>query len=147
MPVCEHQCSALCSIGTSGNGHMVRVVARAGARLLGVTSGLAIALGLPAAQAQTSPPAPTAATQDQSTGEAMGVSPSQASRLYVGIDYLHWWVKNAPLSVPLVSTGPEANKEGFLVNPNSLILYGAPHAPAMGGDASQGFPGVQRWPA
>ena len=74
---------------------------------------------------------------------AQTVAPADpgTSRLYGGIEYLHWWVKGAPLSVPLVSTGPEANKEGFLTNSNSRILYGAPFAPAVGGNDQQSFPG------
>jgi hypothetical protein len=84
------------------------------------------------AQAQTAPVA-----QDQTA-----VGPSvQISRLYGGLEYLHWWVKDAPLAVPLVSTGPEANKEGFLINSNSTILYGAPFSPAVGGNDKQSFPG------
>ena len=121
---------------------MFREVARAGGRLLGIASGLAMALGLAGVQAQTSPPAPTSTTQDQDAGEATAVvSSGLASRLYVGIDYLHWWVKDAPLSVPLGSTGPVSNKEGFLINSNSMILYGAPFSPATGGNDTQGFPG------
>jgi hypothetical protein len=54
---------------------------------------------------------------------------------------LHWWVKGAPLSVPLVSTGPDSNEEGFLVNSASTILYGAPFSPAVGGNDTQNFPG------
>jgi hypothetical protein len=72
---------------------------------------------------------------------AQNVPTASTSRIYVGIDYLHWWVKGAPLSVPLVSTGPEANNEGFLTNSNSKILYGAPFSPAVGGNDTQGFPG------
>ena len=30
-------------------------------------------------------------------------------RFYAGADYLLWWVKGAPLSVPLVTTGPSSN--------------------------------------
>ncbi len=84
------------------------------------------------ARAQTAP-----AAQDQ-TAAAPAV---QISRFYGGVDYLHWWVKDAPLSVPLVSTGPVANKEGFLINSNSTILYGAPFSPASGGNDKQSFPG------
>jgi outer membrane immunogenic protein len=47
-------------------------------------------------------------------------------RFYGGAEYLLWSLKGAPLSVPLVSSGPESNKEGFLVNSNTTILYGAP---------------------
>ena len=70
------------------------------------------------------------------------VSSSAPSPLqfYGGIEYLSWWVKGAPLSVPLVSTGPSENDEGFLVNSNSTILYGAPFTPATGGNSTQSFP-------
>lgn len=63
------------------------------------------------------------------------------SRVYGGIEYLHWWVKDAPFSAPLVSTGPPSNDEGFLVNSGTTILYGAAFAPATGGKDHQGFPG------
>lgn len=65
-------------------------------------------------------------------------------QFYTGIDYLHMWVKNAPLSVPLVSTGPIATTHhGLLGMPgtgaDSTVLYGAPFAPAKGGNDSQSF--------
>jgi hypothetical protein len=65
-------------------------------------------------------------------------------QFYIGIDYLHMWVKNAPLSVPLVSTGPiESTHHGLLGSPvngaDSTVLYGAPFAPAKGGNDSQSF--------
>ena len=63
-------------------------------------------------------------------------TPAQAqttARVTVSMDYLAWWVKGAPLAAPLISTGPSANEEGFLVNPDTTILYGAPFAPAVGG--------------
>ena len=62
-----------------------------------------------------------------------------ASRFYGGSEYLLWWVKGAPLSVPLVSTGPDVNEEGILRNSQSTILYGAPLAPATGGNDTQNF--------
>jgi len=108
------------------------------ARVLGVPIGLTMATGLAGAHAQNSSPAPVSATQDQS---AAGTPAAPPSRLYGGIEYLHWWVKGAPLSVPLVSTGPVANKEGFLINSNTTILYGAPFSPAVGGNDQQSFPG------
>jgi hypothetical protein len=73
--------------------------------------------------------------------DAAGSCRTPAPRFYGGIEYLYWWVKGAPLSVPLVSTGPDTNEEGFLVNSASTILYGAPHAPATGGNDTQNFPG------
>lgn len=66
---------------------------------------------------------------------------SAQSGFYGGTEYLHWWVRNAPLGVPLVSTGPADDEEGFLLNSNSTILYGAPFAPAVGGNRTQSFPG------
>ena len=106
-------------------------------KIFGIASGLmAIAVSAQAQQPSAqSTPAPM--TQAQST-EAPTIS---VSRFYGGIEYLHWWVKGAPLSVPLVSTGPEMNKEGFLINSNSTILYGAPFSPATGGNDRQSFPG------
>lgn len=101
----------------------------------GAASAFAMIIGLVGAQAQT---APGATTQDVDTTTGPTV---HLSRLYGGIEYLHWWVKDAPLSVPLVSTGPEMNKEGFLINSNSTILYGAPFSPATGGNDQQSFPG------
>ncbi len=71
-----------------------------------------------------------------------------APRFYGGVEYLNWWVKDAPLAVPLVSTGPIATTHHGLLGPpaengaDSTVLYGAPHAPAQGGNGSQGFPGA-----
>ena len=67
--------------------------------------------------------------------------PLAGQRFYGGLDYLHWWVKGAPLAVPLVSTGPNANSQGFLINSDSTILYGAPQSPAVGGKNVQDFGG------
>ena len=104
-------------------------------RTLAVVTASIMALNLVGAHAQTSGPAPATPPTAATTSAAA------ASRLYGGIEYLHWWVKDAPLSVPLVSTGPDANEEGFLINSNSTILYGAPFSPAVGGNDQQGFPG------
>ena len=62
-------------------------------------------------------------------------------RFYGGSEYLLWWVKGAPLSVPLVTTGPDANEEGILNTRGgpSTILYGAPFAPGVGGNDTQNF--------
>ena len=72
-------------------------------------------------------------------------SPEQP-RFYGDVEYLLWWVKNAPLSVPLVSTGPISSTHHGLLGPpaedaaESTVLYGAPHSPAQGGNDSQRFP-------
>lgn len=63
-----------------------------------------------------------------------------SARFYGGAEYLAWWVGGAPLSVPLISTGPiDGTHHGFLVNSESQILYGAPFAPARGGNDVQEF--------
>ena len=67
--------------------------------------------------------------------------PATYQRIYGDLDYLLWWVKGAPLSVPLISTGPNANSQGFLINSNTTILYGAPQSPAVGGKNVQDFGG------
>ncbi len=64
------------------------------------------------------------------------------SRFYGGAEYLFWWAKGAPLAAPLVSTGPiDTTHHGFLINSDATILYGAPFAPAVGGNDTQNFPG------
>ena len=62
-----------------------------------------------------------------------------ARRFYGGSEYLLWWVKGAPLSVPLVTTGPEFTHEGIDNSSQTTILYGAPFSPATGGNDSQNF--------
>lgn len=67
--------------------------------------------------------------------------PSSKSRFYGGADYLLWRVKGAPLSVPLVSTGPiSTTHHGWLTNTDATVLYGAPFPPAQGGNDTQSFP-------
>ena len=62
-------------------------------------------------------------------------------RFYGSLEYLCWWLKPAPLSVPLVSTGPiSTTHHGWLDNSDAIILYGAPYYPAQGGNDSQSFP-------
>ncbi len=60
-------------------------------------------------------------------------------RFYGGSEYLLWWVKGAPLSVPLVTTGPESTHEGIIRTSETTILYGAPFAPGTGGNDTQNF--------
>jgi len=107
---------------------------RSAPALGGLVLGLLATPGAAWSQAQTFAPAPTPAPDVR-----LAAPPS--SRLYGGVEYLYWWVKDAPLSVPLISTGPVANKEGFLINSASTILYGAPFSPATGGNNAQSFPG------
>jgi Putative beta barrel porin-7 (BBP7) len=101
---------------------------------------LVLASGLAAA------PRVGALAQDTASGQASapgnpGTDTITISRLYGGVEYLGWWVKGAPLAVPLVSTGPiSTTHHGWLSSPDSTILYGAPHAPAQGGNDTQSFP-------
>jgi hypothetical protein len=75
-------------------------------------------------------------------GAEVNISTRCLPRWYGGAEYLFWWVKGAPLSVPIVSTGPTSTKEGILMFPQSTILYGAAHPPAAGGNSRQDFPGI-----
>ena len=105
-------------------------------RLLSLGSGLAIAMSPVHARAQDVA-RPGGAANINADGPAVALP-----RIYGGVDYLLWWVKGAPLSVPLVSTGPiETTHHGWLSSPDSTILYGAPFAPAKGGNATQPFSG------
>jgi hypothetical protein len=76
------------------------------------------------------------------------IEPARSSRFYGDIEYLYWWVKPAPLAVPLVSSGTiTETHHGLLGVPaldaaDSSILYGAPQSPASGGNNSQAFPGL-----
>jgi hypothetical protein len=99
--------------------------------VVSLASGLAIAAAAHGVQAQSATPAP----------DAEAVSPAAPmSRIYGGVEYLGWWVKGAPLSVPLVSTGPiSTTHHGWLNSSDSTILYGAPFAPAKGGNDTQPF--------
>ena len=104
---------------------------------------LCLCIGSHQVQAQTIETSPAASTSCIAglASEASGTCQTPTSRFYGGVEYLFWWVKGAPLSAPLVSTGPDANEEGFLVNSDSTILYGAPLAPAKGGNDTQNFHG------
>jgi hypothetical protein len=90
--------------------------------------------------------AASANAQTSPSGSADAAAAPGTLRFYGGLDYLNWWLKSAPLSVPLVSTGPIATTHHGLLGPpaengaDSTVLYGAPHAPAQGGNDSQGFP-------
>lgn len=88
------------------------------------------------AQGTTPTPEPAAPT--------VTIAPESGSRFYGGLEYLYWWVKGAPLSVPLLTTGPDVQpiEGGFIRGPEVSILYGAPLSPAMGGNSTQNFPGL-----
>ena len=75
------------------------------------------------------------------TGKDVIESPPPASRYYGGIEYLLWWVKGAPLSVPLVSSGPssEGADGAILSAPNAVVLYGASYGSLSGGNDTQNF--------
>src|SRR5215471_7307401 len=100
----------------------------------------------PAGQ-QFAPPAPAARSDQQPVAEGTDPQPLGTyldvplRRMYASADYLLWWVKGAPLPVPLVSTGPvSTTHHGFLNNSEATILYGASQAPAVGGHDTQDFP-------
>lgn len=101
-------------------------------------------LGPGAADAPAAKPKPSSLALDGSAPPIW--TPTPESRFYGGLEYLYWWVKDAPLSIPLVSTGPIATTHhGLLGTPaigsNSTVLYGAPFGASQGGNDSQRFPG------
>lgn len=122
---------------------MFRRDSRAGAFTFGLAGALVVGVALGPAEAPAQPvnsvvaPAPTAAAP------AVIVSPTPTPRIYVGVDYLHWWMKGAPLSLPLLATGPDAEPidGGFLRSSQATVLYGSPFPPALGGNNTQSFPG------
>jgi hypothetical protein len=117
--------------------------ARTGAFVLGFAGGLVgcFGCGLKAASAQ---PATPAVPATNAAAPDVSISQVPMHRLYGGIEYLHWWVKGAPLSVPLLTTGPDVEpiEGGFIKNSDVTILYGAPFSPAVGGNNTQSFPGL-----
>jgi hypothetical protein len=129
-------------------------------RLLGLTSGLVITASFATAElrAETAPAFDPGRFQDalMSYGSKDRSKPTQPLKnvlptptigphFYAGAEYLIWWVKAAPLSVPLVSTGPIATTHHGLLGPpaenpsDSTILYGAPYGEAKGGNDTQSF--------
>jgi opacity protein-like surface antigen len=87
-------------------------------------------------------PALAAASAADPLFDRAGGLPDRTQHLYGGSEYLLWWVKGAPLSVPLVTTGPDAALEGILRGNQSTILYGAPLTPGIGGNDTQNFNGL-----
>ena len=71
--------------------------------------------------------------------DQVGALLDHSHRLYGGAEYLLWWVKGAPLSLPLVTTGPDFTHEGIDNSSQTTILYGAPFSPAVGGNDTQNF--------
>ena len=75
------------------------------------------------------------------TGEPVW-KPAPDTRFYGGVEYLMWWLSDAPLPVPLVSTGTIVDTHhGWVSFPDTTILYGAQHYPAKGGNDRQKFEG------
>ena len=94
-----------------------------------------------------SSPAPKSGKDAPASGKEIVIERKpEPPRFYGDVEYLLWWMKDAPLSVPLVSTGPISSTHHGLLGPPaedgaaSSVLYGAPHSPAQGGDDSQRFP-------
>jgi hypothetical protein len=106
--------------------------------MLGLAGGLACGIGCwaHAARAQSAQP--------DSAAPVVTLQSTPASRFYGGLEYLHWWVKGAPLSVPLLSTGPDQEPidGGFLRSSEAKVIYGSPFPPAVGGNSTQGFQGL-----
>src|SRR2546421_7679678 len=92
---------------------------------------------LPAPAADSAPdslqpaePQPSSAADPDRT--RLTLDPPATARFYGNLEYLVWWVKPGPLSVPLVSTGPiSTTHHGFLDSSDTTILDGAPHSPAQ----------------
>jgi Putative beta barrel porin-7 (BBP7) len=81
------------------------------------------------------------ADADAANGLEGFLSAPPSAQIYARADTLLWWMKGAPLGIPLVSTGPIATTHhGLLTGSDATILYGAPYAPAQGGDDKQNFP-------
>jgi Putative beta barrel porin-7 (BBP7) len=61
-------------------------------------------------------------------------------RVWVDPEYILWWTKTAPLSTPLVTTGP-ASSSGILGAPGTTVLFGSPldYGDHSGGRLSTGF--------
>jgi hypothetical protein len=108
--------------------------------MVGLAGGFAFGFDVASAQ----PAGPTQPTTASPVAPQVTIGDDPASRLYGGFEYLHWWVKGAPLSVPLLTTGPDVQpfEGGFIRGPEVTILYGSPYAPATGGNNTQAFPGL-----
>jgi hypothetical protein len=106
-----------------------------------VLAGALMALGIAISGAWAQSATPSAGAEGSAPEISLPASPTP--RLYGGIEYLYWWMKGAPLAVPLLSTAPfsEPDRGGFLKNSDATVLYGASHAPAAGGNDTQGFSG------
>jgi hypothetical protein len=65
----------------------------------------------------------------------------QTPRFYAEADYLFWWVKSAPLPIPIVTQSPLISEaEGLIPGVTKTILYGAPWPNGVGGSSQQDFP-------
>lgn len=66
-----------------------------------------------------------------------------APRFYASAEYLFWWMKSAPLPLPIVSSGPgNTDVEGLVSSKadSTYILYGSPWPFGIGGNNKQNFP-------
>ena len=115
-----------------------------GSRKLVVAVAMLAAPGIGTADAQTRsagefPPRNSARAEVETPVALRTAAPG--SRWYASGEYLLWQVKGAPLSVPLVSTGPNVvERAGWITSPDVTILYGAPGGAAAGGNDTQQFP-------
>ena len=88
-------------------------------RVLGLTGGLALfILSAPESARSQTVSAFDALSYAPKAGSGISLPfvkskpPEPAPHFYAGAEYLLWWVKGAPLSVPLVSTGPSSPPNG-----------------------------------
>ena len=69
---------------------------------------------------------------------------NNGNRIWGGSEYLQWWVKNAPLPVPLVTTGdpavgfPLVNSAGAIDQPSTRVLFGGSN-PSFGAFSGMRF--------
>jgi len=97
---------------------------RSALAILVLSSGLATAQAPPAVVEVLTPPETTLPAVD-------GPAP-RGSRVWLSGDFLLWWIKEAPVPVPLVTTGPfdpnllaqPVPAVGALGNPTTQVLFG-----------------------
>jgi hypothetical protein len=86
-------------------------------------------------------PAVSAVTEDAGAIDMSPPSDDPGARFWVSADYLLWWLKGAPLPVPLVTAGDQANL-AVLGRPGTTVVIGGADqnvGPASGGRFVLGF--------
>jgi hypothetical protein len=85
--------------------------------------------GLPVASTPGSPPidetAPVTHASDSPLYFDPHSGPEYREKVWFQADYLLWWIRNGPISTPLVTTGsPGDAVPGALGQPNTVVLFG-----------------------